>query len=321
MLCSLTGSQPPVTQKDILSTTTTDKVLTMLMTKIEKGFPETKAELEQEIQPYWRVKDMLSAYNGVIYKGDRVVMPEELRSRTLDTLHAAHQGTTSMRLRAERNLFWPNMARDIATKCMSCITCDETAPSQSPEPPMTPIHPEYPFQHICSDFFSLQGHNFCLVVDRFSNWLQVFTGKGGAHNLISILGQCFHSFGIPETLTSDGGPEYTAGNTQEFLRKLGVHHRLTSVGFPHTNQKAEKSVGSAKRWLIGGSWHWHPGQPRCTTSCSRGPRSCRPSRSVTMSCYKTNSAISRNVGTREVWWSRLTPRPGSTRLWPSAPGG
>ena len=109
-LCSLTGSKPPVTHKDILSTTNTDKVLTALMTKTEKGFPETKAELE--IQPYWRVKDMLSAYNGVIYMGDRVVVPEEPRSRTLNTLHTAHQGTTSMKLRAERNLFWPNMARD-----------------------------------------------------------------------------------------------------------------------------------------------------------------------------------------------------------------
>jgi hypothetical protein len=179
--------------------------------------------------------------------GGRVVVPEELRSRTLDTLHAAHQGTTSMRLRAERNMFWPNLARDITTKCMSCIPCDEIAPSQSPEPPMMPIHPENPFQHICSDFFSLLGHNFCLVVDWFSNWLQVSTGKGGAHKLISLLGQCFHSFGIPETLTSDGGLECTAGNTQEFLRKLGVHNRLTSVGFPHANQKAERSVGSPKR--------------------------------------------------------------------------
>ena len=31
------------------------------------------------------------------------------------------------------------------------------------------------------------------------------------------------------------------------MRKLGVHHRLTSVGFPHANQKAERSVGLAKR--------------------------------------------------------------------------
>jgi transposase InsO family protein len=224
----------------------------MLLNTIKKGFPETKAELEQEIHPFWRVKDMLSAYNGVIYMGDRAVVPEELRSSVLDTLHSAHQGTTSMRLRAERNLFWPNMAMDIATNRMSCIPCEETALSQSPEPPMTPTHPEYPFQHICSDFFSLQGHNFCLVVYWFSNCLQVFTGKGGAHNLLSLLGQCFHSFSIPETLTSDGGPEYTAGNTQEFLRKLGVHHRLTSVGFPHANQKAEKSVRSAKRVIRDG---------------------------------------------------------------------
>ena len=134
-------------------------------------------------------------------------------------------------------------ARNIATKRMSCISCDETTPSQSPEPPITLITPEYSFQHICSDFFSL-------------------------------------------TLTSDGGPEYTAGNTQEFLRKLGVHYRLTSVGFPHANQKAERSVGSAervirdtvkpngeldpvtlvRRLLSGESWHWHPGGPSCMTS-------------------------------------------------------
>ena len=67
-LCTLTGSQPPVT---------TDKVLTVLKTKIEKGFPMTKAELEPDIQLYWRVKDMLTVYEGVIYMGDRVVVPEE----------------------------------------------------------------------------------------------------------------------------------------------------------------------------------------------------------------------------------------------------
>ncbi len=48
-------------------------------------------------------------------------------------------------------------------------------------------------------------------------------------------------------MTSDGGSEYIAADTKEFLRRLGVHHRLTSVGFPHANQKAERSVGTAKR--------------------------------------------------------------------------
>ena len=63
-LCTMTGSQPPVTQKDIMSTTATDKVLTMLKTNIEKGFPKTKAELQPYIQPYWRVKVMRDLHGG-----------------------------------------------------------------------------------------------------------------------------------------------------------------------------------------------------------------------------------------------------------------
>ena len=93
------------------------------------------------------------------------------------------------------------------------------------------------------------GHNFLLVVDRFSNWLQVYRGNGGSSNLIKLLGDLFHSFGIPESLTSDGGTQYTSEDTKEFLKKLGIKHRISSVGFPHANQKAERSVGAAKRLL------------------------------------------------------------------------
>jgi hypothetical protein len=237
--------KPPITHNKITSMTASDKNLTKLGNYIEKGLPETVAELPPNLQPYWRV--MLTMYEGLVYMGERVVVPEPSRQRMLDTLHAAHQGTAAMRLRAERNLFWPNMSRDISGRRMSCLSCDETTPRQTSEPPITPIPPEYLFQYVCSDYFSVAGHNFCLVVDRFSNWLQVYNGKGGAHNLISLLSTCFHSFGIPESLTSAGGPEYTAGNTKEFLEKLGINRRLTSVGFPHANQKAERSVGTAKR--------------------------------------------------------------------------
>ena len=185
--------------------TTADKTITCLKSYIEQGFPSTRAELPPDLKQYWRAKDMLSVYEGLVYMGERVVVPKPLRSRVLDTLHTGHQGTTSMRLRAERTLFWPNMSRDISSKWTSCLSCDEIAPSQSLEPPITPKPPEYPFQHICSNFFFKAGYNFCLVVDMFSNWVQIFNGKGGAHNLISLLGTCVHSFGIPKSLTSDGG--------------------------------------------------------------------------------------------------------------------
>jgi hypothetical protein len=42
----------PLTEKDIMSTTATNKVLTMLKNYIEKGFSETKAEFQPDQQPY-----------------------------------------------------------------------------------------------------------------------------------------------------------------------------------------------------------------------------------------------------------------------------
>ena len=41
------------------------------------------------------------------------------------------------------------------------------------------------------------------------------------------------SFGIPDELASDGGPEFTAVATRQFLKDWGVHHRLSSVAYPY----------------------------------------------------------------------------------------
>ena len=79
------------------------------------------------------------------------------------------------------------------------------------------------------------------------NWVQVYHGKDGSNTLVNTLGQVFASFGVPETITTDGGPQYMAKQKQQFLTKHGVTHRLTSVAFPHSNLKAERTVSIAKR--------------------------------------------------------------------------
>ncbi|RUS68758.1 hypothetical protein EGW08_023480 [Elysia chlorotica] len=55
---------------------------------------------------------------------------------------------------------------------------------------------------------------------------------------------------VPEEITIDGGPQFTAGKTKEFLSSWGVHHRVTSVANPHANCRAEVAVKSAKRMLM-----------------------------------------------------------------------
>ncbi len=145
------------------------------------------------------------------------MIPIKLRSSVLSVLHSAHQGTTGMQLRAERSVFWPGLTDDLNKARAKCTACCRTAPSHSRLPPVTPIVPEFPFQHVVMDYMELDGTTYGVFADRFSNWVGVYMGSGGSHTLVSVMKKEFSEHGIPDTCTTDGGPQFIASETQQFL--------------------------------------------------------------------------------------------------------
>ena len=75
------------------------------------------------------------------------------------------------------------------------------------------------------------------------------TAKAGSKGLCQALRKMFVSFGVPKELSSDGGPEFSAILTEQFLRTWGVRHRISSSYFPQSNGRAEVAVRSTKRLL------------------------------------------------------------------------
>ena len=54
----------------------------------------------------------------------------------------------------------------------------------------------------------------------------------------------------PEEISSDGGPEFTAFVTPDFMRKWNIKHRVSSAYFPQFNGRVEVALKAAKRLLM-----------------------------------------------------------------------
>ena len=233
--------------------TTTDASLSHLLKLIEQGvtnFDRTDPALSN----LWPICKSVYSYEGVLLYQDRVVVPSSLR-QILKHLHAAHQGTSAMERRARTIVFWPGMSKDIHETREGCTDCNRNAPSQAATLTLPSSPPSTPFEAVFADFFDYGGRHYLVVGDRLSGWVEVLsstagTNLGGSTGLVRHLRSFFATFGVPEELSSDGGPEFTAGETENFLRLWGVRHRLSSAGFPQSNGRAEVAVKTAKHLLM-----------------------------------------------------------------------
>jgi hypothetical protein len=248
-IAALNVVNPTITWDMVRTATASDPTSLSIMNFIQTGFPEDCRQLPPDLRPYHRLAQSLYTLDGVILLGQRIVIPSSLRPSMLEALHSGHQGVNAMRSRAQDSIYWPNITVDIARVRDHCAHCHRMAKSNARQPPSDPAQPEYPFQMVCSDYLTHGGRDYLVVVDRYSNWPIAYRSEGGAEGLIRNLRNMFSTFGIPENITSDGGPQFTAGKTQEFLRSWGVTHRLSSVGNPHANCRAELAVKTVKRLL------------------------------------------------------------------------
>ena len=168
--------------------------------------------------------------DGVILYEGRILIPPRLRNEVSRILHMAYQGTSQMGNRAVDAIFWPGYTTDIMTTRKSCAHCEVNAPSQNSQRAMEPFITSAPFEAVATDYCDVKGHHYIILVDRFSNWPVVYkvnpgTYNSGAKGLLCVLREVFARFGVPDEVSSDGGPEYHAEATQKFFERWGIRHR------------------------------------------------------------------------------------------------
>ena len=84
-----------------------DGVLQSVVLHISKDWKISRRQVPVQILPFWTIKDELSFSDGIVYRGDRIVIPAALRKPLTTKLHQAHMGIESTLRRARTSLWWP----------------------------------------------------------------------------------------------------------------------------------------------------------------------------------------------------------------------
>ena len=139
--------------QEIRSATEQDPTLVKLKNTIQLGWPEKRSQAPQELRDYWNYRDELSEADGIILKGEKIVIPHTLRKEMLEKIHSSHLGMVKCKQRARDVLFWPQMGNDIeqvVSKCRICLKCQ---PSNQRESMISEKPATRPWESVSTDLF------------------------------------------------------------------------------------------------------------------------------------------------------------------------
>ena len=238
----------PVSANDIENATMKDPVLSKVWSYTMNGWPDHMQD--EAMRPYFVRRQELSAEQGCILWGQRVIIPPFYRQKLLEDLHHEHPGICRMKALARSYLWWPGCDADIQELVQGCSVCQAVQKM----PAVAPLHhwkwPERVWQRIHIDFAEKDKQHFLIVIDSHSKWLEVFPmSSTTSQNTIAVLRSLFASYGLPEELVSDNGPQLVSKEFTQFLQSNGIKHTAVPAYHPASNGPAERSVQILKRAL------------------------------------------------------------------------
>ena len=133
---------------------------------------------------------------------------------------------------------------EIVKKVKGCYKCqsNQSAPAEAPLHPWE--WPGLPWSRIHIDYAGpYKGEMFLVVMDAFSKWLEVHRMKSITSTAtIEKLREMFATHGLPATVVSDNGSNFTSSEFQEFMKRNGIKHIKVAPYNSASNGLAERAV-------------------------------------------------------------------------------
>ena len=93
--------------------TENDSALQTVKKYVLEGCPEKSSTVDPLAQPYFMYRDEISYAEGLLLKGNCVVVPSSMRKDIKNRIHQGHLGIERRRSKARQVVFWPRMSVEI----------------------------------------------------------------------------------------------------------------------------------------------------------------------------------------------------------------
>lgn len=226
-----------------------DPVLSQVKSFCQTSWPVSYKNLTKDLKLYYKLKDFIYLSNDLIFLENKVIVPAKLRKEMLNLIHESHFGVEKSKRRARQVLYWPNLSRDIEDYISKCQVCQLNRKSNQKESLINRELPSRVWQYLFSDFFEYNGKNFLLIVDAYSNWIEVTSTKTKtADDVINFCKNKFMQFGVPDKFYSDNVP-YNSNKFKTFAKEWDFELVFSSPHHHQSNGLAERYVGIVKDML------------------------------------------------------------------------
>ncbi|VDH90162.1 Hypothetical predicted protein [Mytilus galloprovincialis] len=153
--------------KDIKLHSQDDESLQVLQTTVLHGWPIKREDTPSLAKPYFDFRDEITVQDGILFRGERAIIPRTLRMDMMQRIHSSHIGIGGSLRRAKECLYWPGMHSDITQYIQSCETCQMFENKQQKETLIPHEVPDRPWAKVGTDLCSFEGKDYLVTVDLF----------------------------------------------------------------------------------------------------------------------------------------------------------
>jgi len=226
-----------------------DEQYQQLIRQIKLGWPDTPANVPTNLREYSTFCDELTECDGLVFKGNRVVIPQAARAEILNRVHSSHIGVNGCLRRAQEAVYYPGISADIKRTVAACQICESFQQAMQKEPLRSHAAPSRAWEKIGVDIFTHKGQDYLITVDYLSNYFEVDRlPSKRIQDIIYVLKTHMARYGIPQTLFSDNQP-FNSVEFKEFAGRWEFSHVTSSPRYPQSNGLAESAVKQAKKLM------------------------------------------------------------------------